>query len=93
MFTLRFMDGADSTVVCGNRYDVRHLLTEDQVRAEAAIVTIYPQMTSDVGGTEFHVGGERGHGVCFAENQAGKTIDKIGAFEAPVSARRIEECV
>lgn len=84
MFTLRFMSGADSAVVSGARYDTRHFMTSDQMRAESCIVTVYPQPTSDIGGVEFHVGGEEHqYPVCYVENQSGKTIDRVGPFQTP----------
>jgi hypothetical protein len=88
MFTLKFMEGGNSTVVSGARYDTHYLLTGDLARAAACIVTVYPQLTSDTAGVEFHVGGERQqYGVCYIENQSGKTIDRIGPFEAEAVAK------
>lgn len=82
MFTLRFMNGGDTTVVAGIRYDTKHILVPDQTHAKGAIVTVYPQMTSDSGGVEFRVNGDCSPrwGVCWVENAAGKTIDRIGPF-------------
>lgn len=81
MFTFRFMNGGDSTVVSGLRYDKRHLLSEDMTKASACIVTIYQFVTSDNEGVEFHVGSDGpGHPVAYVENSAGKTIDRIGPF-------------
>lgn len=85
MLTLRFMNGVtiDETVVSAARYDVRHQQSNDKMCAVAAIVTIYPQTTSESGGVEFHIGGEHplAYGVCWVENQSGKTIGRIGSFE------------
>lgn len=85
MFTFRFMNNDDETVVSGARYDKKHLCESIKSKPDktiACMVSIYQTITSDSQGVEFHVGEHhRGYERAYVENAAGKTIDRIGPFK------------
>ncbi len=85
MFTLKFKCNKEftSATISAVRYDLKSFYPQDgNGQPSAAAITVYPRMTSDEGGVVFNVGGDHplAYEVAYIENQAGKTIDRIGPF-------------
>lgn len=83
MFTLKFYSNSSGedywNVISSPNYNVA-------LRAGGAIVSVYPTIGGEQG-VDFQVGmGARGYDSLFIENASGKTIDRIGPFEAQTVA-------
>ena len=94
MFTLKFFNtnkdlndpnhiGNFWNVVSAPQYHVSERIEPGGTRQVGALVTVYPTVDSE-GGVEYQIGmDERGYDTLFIENEAGKTIDRIGPFNPP----------
>ncbi len=87
MFTLKFYNGGNYNAVSCGTYSVVHRLSENQESAIGAMVSVYPGLTME-NGVDYQVGLPQradipNAGVCWVENSAGKTIDKVGPFGNP----------
>ena len=81
MFTLKFYTGGNYEVISVHSYQVDYRHTNEQARAVGSTIIAYSGEFRQ-GGVEYHMGANCrpdsvSPDICYVENSAGKTIDKI----------------